>query len=263
MVTPRYSPRRISSSYSHGSAVDTFKQASVKPSPLSKAVITISSTESASLDSGINASAALAFSSDHLIHLIQHNVHRALSSNKSLLLAATLKLEASDSTSSIKQFPTQICGGLTVIRPLVNQLIPDSLYPTQLQMDCAHTDWINAFPFPKFRDNLIKRGVHFVPEEMFRDLFGDIFPEYITPMSIPSSYMANRRFHTEEFEDQDDYTAGRRCLISWGDPWVITNWEVTPGFLKSWGWTLKGCSDLIEASNRWRALRNEKPITCM
>lgn len=276
-VTPQHSLDQNSTSHSHGSAADTSKQASLTSSSLSNAATTISSTKSTSLNSGITASATLVFSSDHLIHLIQYNVLRALVYNKSLLLGTTLKLKVPDSTASIKQFPTNICAGLTVIRPLVNELIPDSLYPTQLQMNCAHTDLFNAFPFPKFRDNLIRKGVHFVPEEMFRDLFGDIFPEYITSKSgndecthslyeissITPSFVANGRIGTEEFEDQDDYTAGRRCLISWGDPWIIQNWEVTPGFVKRWGWALEGCNDLIQASNRWRALRNEKPIICM
>ncbi|KAH7378018.1 hypothetical protein BKA64DRAFT_247948 [Cadophora sp. MPI-SDFR-AT-0126] len=212
----------------------------------------------------------ITFSSDHLIHLIQHNVFRGLMSNKSLLHSATLRLGASKVTMPIKQFPTRICGGLTVVHPVVDQQIPNTLYPSPLQMNCAHTDWINMFPFPRFRDNLIKRGVDFVPERMSRDLFGDIFPENAT---LPLSDDAHKADGYEvslapggtdkgDFEEEDDYTAGRKCLIIWGDPSRIESWEVTPGFLRNWGWALEGCKDLIEASNRWRAVRHEKLITC-
>lgn len=260
---------------SHGRSAETPKQALVSFSPQSEPSITISSTNNISLDSEINEPATLTISSDHLIHLVQQNSYRALMSNKCLLLTTSLILEASNLTASIKQFATKVCGGLTVIRPLVDQHIPDSLYPTQLQMNCAHTGLINMFPFPKFRDNLIEKGVDFVPEEMCRDLFGDIFPDFVTPIldadefilnmrdvlsAVPSS-VENGGSGIEDFEDPDDYTAGRRCLITWGDPWRVESWEVTPGFLRKWGWSLEGCDDLIQSSNRWRALRNERPIT--
>jgi hypothetical protein len=139
-------------------------------------------------------------------------------------------------------------------------------------MNCVHTSWIDMFPFPKFRDNLIKKGVEFVPEEMRQDLFGDIFPDFVTPIpggnesallsTLPSIPAISGASNGRDFGNPDDYTAGRRGLITWGDPWKIESWEVTPCFLKSWGWALEGCDDLIEASNRWRALRNEELMTC-
>jgi hypothetical protein len=139
-------------------------------------------------------------------------------------------------------------------------------------MNRVHTSWIDMFPFPKFRDNLIKKGVEFVPEEMRQDLFGDIFPDFVTPIpggnesallsTLPPTPAISSASNDREFGNPDDYTAGRRCLITWGDPWKIESWEVTPGFLKSWGWALEGCDDLIQASNRWRALRNEELMTC-
>ncbi|KAH7419651.1 hypothetical protein BKA64DRAFT_651362 [Cadophora sp. MPI-SDFR-AT-0126] len=283
-LTVTRSRGRISVSLSHGTAVDTSQQSSPaslskskESSSMSEAVTIIRSNKSASLNPEINSSPTLTFSSDHLIHLIQHNVQRALMTNKSLLSSATVKLAASGSMEFIKQFPTKICGGLTITRPLANRPMPDSLYPTKLQMDCAHTEWINSFPFPRFRDNLITRGVHFVPEDLFCALFGDIYPDYTAPIlskngctshlldssSIPLLGAESWGINIEQTEDEDDYTAGREGLISWGDPWVVQNWEVTPGFLKSWGWALEGCDDLIQASNRWRASRNEKPITYM
>lgn len=33
--------------------------------------------------------------------------------------------------------------------------VPDSLYPTPLQLATPHHDWIDRFPFPRMRDNMI------------------------------------------------------------------------------------------------------------
>ena len=127
------------------------------------------------------------------------------------------------------------------------------------------------FPFSNFRDNRIKKGIEFVPEEMRQDLFGDIFPDFITdnPNSNESTLLStlppaleNSGASDRDFGNSDDYTAGRRGLITWGDPWKVESWEVTPAFGKIWGWALEGCDDLIQASNRWRELRNEEPMIC-
>jgi len=209
----------------------------------------------------VTSSSTLIFSSDHLIHLIQQNVFRALNSNKSLILSSGLIFEAPSGLMPIKQFNTKLCGGLTVMHALGDQHMPESLRPTPLQINCAHTGWINMFPFPKFRDNLIRKGVDFVPEEMCRDLFGDVFRDYITPLPDECGACSKGNTGTADFEAFDDYTAGRAGLINWGDPWLVESWEVTPDFIKRWGWSLEGCDDLIRATNRWRALRNEMLIT--
>lgn len=225
----------------------------------------ISSTLETNIDFGCTDPPIPIFSADHLIHLVQHNVFRALMANKSLILSASVVLEESSLPTPIEQFPTKLCGGLTVVHPLPGYPVPDTLYPTPLQMSCAHTGWINMFPFPRFRDNLIKKGIDFIPEEMCKDLFGDIFPnnnesahsENVPEFTLASSFTAEGA-DVIEFEDQGDFTAGRKCLITWDDPSRIESWEVTPGFVRKWGWALEGCQDLIEASNRWRESRNEK-----
>jgi hypothetical protein len=266
LATPDHLLDEEYSSQSHRGSTQILEQASIIFLPQSKAATRNVPTNNTSRDFEFSTT-TLTLSSDHLIHLIQYNVFRALMSNKSLLRSAATFLKAPHPAAFSNESATQLCGGLTVIRPLIDQNIPDSLYPTQVQMNCVHTSWIDMFPFPKFRDNLIKRGVDFVPEEMRRDLCGDIFPDYVTPipgdddcalLSAPLSTPANSGANNREFGDPDDYTAGRRGLIAWGEPWKIESWEVTPGFLRNWGWALEGCDDLIQASNRWRVQRNEE-----
>lgn len=49
--------------------------------------------------------------------------------------------------------------------------IPDSLQPTPLQLITIHPQWIDRFPFPRMRDNLIN-AISLVDEEEFmHDLF--------------------------------------------------------------------------------------------
>ncbi|KAF5874947.1 uncharacterized protein Bfra_003400 [Botrytis fragariae] len=276
ILTPNHSSVGSSASPSYGSSASIANQALISFWPQREASTATSLANNASLDTETNALATPTISSDHFIHLVQHNSYRGLMSNKDLIFASSLILKASPLTAPIKQFATKICGGLTVIHPLDGLPIPDSLYPTELQINCAHTGIINMFPFPKFRDNLIEKGVNFVPEEMCRDLFGDIFPDYVTPTpdahectlqmrdvlaALPS--LEENDSGTDDSEDQDDYTAGRKCMINWGDPWNVESWEVTPGFVKRWSWALEGCDDLIQASNKWRASRNERLITTM
>ena len=123
-------------------------------------------------------------------------------------------------------------------------------------MSIPHSSWLNIFLFPRFRDNLIVHESIFDVYELLYDLFGDLVsynapsPDKIAfdiPISSPS-------------EDEEDMHARRRGLIVWGEPWDSEAWEVTPSFIGKWAWLLKGCEDLIEVSNRWRAKRHEEPL---
>jgi hypothetical protein len=35
---------------------------------------------------------------------------------------------------------------------------------------------------------------------------------------------------------------------------------MSEGFAKKWGFVLKGCEEEINATNKWRALRDEEPL---
>lgn len=49
--------------------------------------------------------------------------------------------------------------------------IPESLQPTALQLTTLHQPWIDRFPFPKMRDNMISLNRIFSEEDFLRDLF--------------------------------------------------------------------------------------------
>ena len=49
-------------------------------------------------------------------------------------------------------------------------------------------------------------------------------------------------------------------MIAWSPPWDIGGWEVSEGFLKKWGWLLRGCGEVLEATNRWRTMRGDEDL---
>jgi hypothetical protein len=60
-------------------------------------------------------------------------------------------------------------------------------------------------------------------------------------------------------DDAHDADSFRRVMV-WRDPWSVTGWEMSAGFAKKWGFLLKGCGEMIEASNSWRRARGEEEL---
>lgn len=114
---------------------------------------------------------------------------------------------------------------------LSDSAIPDSLRPTELQLTKPHHPWLDFFPFPRMRDNLITAQDEFDDEELCHDLMA--------------------------FWDMKNTEA---AVLIWGSPWDPRNWEVTEAFVRKWGWVLDGCVDVQESSNRWRRMRGEKGL---
>jgi hypothetical protein len=52
----------------------------------------------------------------------------------------------------------------------------------------------------------------------------------------------------------------QRGVIAWSPPWDVSGWEVSEGFWRKWAWSFKGCGDALEATNKWRKERGEKPL---
>jgi hypothetical protein len=211
-------------------------------------------------------------SSDHLLHLIHQNVFRALMTNKSLLKAtASLRKVELDIILPMSQ---NFCDGVSVIHSKIDKALPQSLQPTIVQMNIAHSSWMNMFPFPKLRDNLIRYERDFDHADLCNDLFGELFTngtayDSLSPTTHSSpgtqfspSASTSETHVVDPWEELDDeVTTQRKGLIVWGEPWDTDSWELTPGFVRKWPWLLRDCEDLITCSNRWRAKRCEEPLT--
>lgn len=162
---------------------------------------------------------------DHLLMLIKVNVFRAFAQNLQLIGLSEPWMEY----DAISPFSTALPH-----KPPESDIIshiPTNLQPTRLQKSVPHHPWLDFFPLPKMRDNLIGAGDDWDDEQLCHDLMG--------------------------FWGDSTMDAG---LLVWGDPWNIQNWEVTEPFLKKWQWVVRGCPELMNATNSWRARRGEKLI---
>lgn len=166
---------------------------------------------------------------DHLITLVQFNVLRAAMTNLRLLSA--LHTVPPECSNALRIVPVPM-----FLSPTPEQPIPPSLYPTPLQRTVPHEKWINVLPHAVWRDNLIRAAGTFDSYDMRHDLLAGLW---------------------KGFSGSD---SERKGLIAWSTPWEISGWEVSEGFWKKWGWSLKGCEGVLEATNRWRALRGEEPM---
>lgn len=65
------------------------------------------------------------------------------------------------------------CGiQIPILSPPCTSKVPPSLRPTKLQMTVLHIPWIDRFPFPKMRDNVIRLSCEgFDEDELFSDIF--------------------------------------------------------------------------------------------
>jgi hypothetical protein len=162
-------------------------------------------------------------SDHHLLTLVQFNVQRATLANLALL-------------SLMDNIPLECRAGLSLpplsIKPPTT--IPPSLQPTILQQSTPHSYWISIVPFPPMRDNLILNSGKFDEDELCCDLVGGLY---------------------EGFNDVES-----RGMMIWGEPWSQDGWEASEGFTRKWGFLLKGCGDLIVATNRWRESRGEERL---
>ncbi|KAM5376889.1 hypothetical protein ACJZ2D_005233 [Fusarium nematophilum] len=179
-----------------------------------------------------------------LIHLISHNVCRGLMSNKSILRLLASYINA---VHDPPLHPELAAGcEVAVLRP-GHQTMPPCLVPTQLQMNSPHPTWMDIFPFPEFRNNLIRQQYSFNHKILLRDLVGDL----VHLMPPP-----------EQGALQEDPVNGEDApnssgLILWGEPHLKESWEATPRFLQKWAWATEGCEEIFSISNGWRATRGD------
>ncbi|OAA61510.1 hypothetical protein ISF_05589 [Cordyceps fumosorosea ARSEF 2679] len=209
---------------------------------------------------------------DHLLHLIHVNVLRGLLANKMALLACAQYLTrgVTSAASELQPTPAELvfpCRAAVVAAVAAAVGLPASLEPTPLQRTVVHAACIDLFPFPGVRDAMIARegrgGLDLAA--LVADLVGDLVdPAYFLDGSLPRPETTPPAMTGggSEGEGEDDYTANRNGLILWGEAHRPESWEVTPGFLRRWGWLVKDCrGGLVESSNRWRAARGEEPLS--
>lgn len=182
-----------------------------------------------------------------LIHLIIHNVAQGFMQNISLLrLMANFSNVAQDPPLN-----SDLAAGceVAIVRP-TRRIMPPCLLPTQLQIDFPHPMWMNMFPFPEIRDNLIRRQHSFNHKDFLKSLFGDL----IYVMSPTGQYQLGPLsvLSLPRHGQQDDSLPGndREGLILWGEAYLKENWEATPLFLTKWPWVAEGCHGLVDISNR-------------
>ncbi|KAH7182010.1 hypothetical protein DER46DRAFT_568590 [Fusarium sp. MPI-SDFR-AT-0072] len=187
---------------------------------------------------------AVAYAFMQLVHM-QHS----LKNHRPALLPSLIRLNAVNAVSSNAVHigiplqglccddvisPWNALGPSSADGTLVKSSCPESLRPTKLQIEIEHHPWVDLLPFPQLRDNMLKgytSGV-FDEDELCIDILG-----------LMSS------------QDLDD-----AYLIVWGEAHDGSSWEVSVGFLRKWGWLLKGCPELVESTNRWRQQRGEAKL---
>ncbi|KAJ1327032.1 DUF3425 domain-containing protein [Microdochium nivale] len=172
----------------------------------------------------------LPLSSDHLIPLLQYNTLRAMLTNMQLLRRLAGSAGGPGCTADLLRL---------LLPPSSTTMatgIPPSLVPTQLQLSIPHSEWLDAIPHPRWRDNLLLSLGAFDEGELRSDTVGGLF------QGLP---------HTE---------VRARGVIAWYPPWHVSGWELSEGFWRKWRWSFVGCEDALEATNRWRARRGEDPL---
>lgn len=159
---------------------------------------------------------------DHLLTLAKVNIQRAIIDN-TCSIGMTMEWMNHDDAVSI--FSMQVPG-------FSETHIPLSLRPTAVQRRIPHHPWLDFFPFPNLRDNLIAVQDDLDDEELCHDLMAF----------------------------WDTRNAGAMLLV-WGPSWEPWNWEMTEAFVKKWGFLLGGCEELLGSTNYWRMKRGERPLS--
>lgn len=165
----------------------------------------------------------------HLPLLVRFNVATALAANAALMGVTEEFLE----WEGVSPMRTQDqLSGLSFQSQFANW--PAALHPTRLQLSMEHHPWVDCFPWPQLRDNML------------------------TAFEDPDMCDEEELCH-----DICDYKDAEKdpMLLIWGSPQDPRSWEFSDGFLRKWAWLLSGCGDVITATNHWRAKRGEKLIT--
>ncbi|KAI1361954.1 hypothetical protein F5Y08DRAFT_287991 [Xylaria arbuscula] len=160
------------------------------------------------------------------------NVIMAIASNAIALSIPFAHLEQDESVSPFNLYGPSRPGcaepDLTAMK---------NLRPTPLQRSVVHHPWVDLFPIPAIRDNII-RG--------------------LCDASIDEDELCGALFNADD--DGDDAVSP---MMLWADPSDAASWEFSTGFLRKWGRLLDGCPEVVEATNTWRRRRGKMEIRFM
>jgi Domain of unknown function (DUF3425) len=153
--------------------------------------------------------------------MTQFNLYRAVWINLAIVTPAVVKSMGGDYLEGMSIFP-----------PTLPTEIPSSLTPTALQHEVRHLAYIDSAPLASLRDNLIKLSGTYDEDELCLNMFGGLF--------------------------ESGSGAENNGVMVWADPWDVAGWEMSEGFVRKWGFLLKGCPEMFEATNNWRRMRRER-----
>jgi hypothetical protein len=163
-------------------------------------------------------------SADNLIVLVQYNFYRACTSNINTL--------------DIQKYFLRLCADI-ISQP--NSNLPPNLQPTFLQQTIKHSSWIDCLPYPKVRDNCIRHQRKFDCDDLFLEVFGELYTSTALPVQ----------------EEDDGFAGERGGIIAWGEPWDLNSWEITPKQWKKFGFLYDGCEEVIISTNKRRTERGD------
>ncbi|KAF4455277.1 hypothetical protein FALBO_15666 [Fusarium albosuccineum] len=201
-----------------------------------------------------------------LLHVISFNVSRAVLTNYFIISSIPLSTSRFCSVSRVFVLPSAdeilLCSALG--NPL-NVTPPPALMPTPTQEQVPHPGWIDLFPSPQLRDNLILalQTFHIDVEAFMLDLVGEAFDSLCSGGEDEEEAESSgtiQPVNEATTSNLGDSYIGEPGLVSWSDPWDITGWEVTEPFTRKWGFLLQGCRDVVAAANVWRDIRGEDPL---
>jgi hypothetical protein len=223
-------------------------------------VVTVNSNSQMVLKT-LSGSTVFPLSPDNLLDLIQFNALRGLIANKqSLNEIASYFVPTDQPDARLAPYvdPGRYPGRAIFLSS--GKPLPRSLCPTFLQSSVTHAIWINAMPFPRMRDNLIRWEPYFDHAEFCTDTTGKLFDvrNFYRPSTSERPQLEACKWKIMVQEEKSSTTSNG--LVLWGEPFEQESWEITPGFIRKWGWCLEGCMELIASSSRRREMRGEQPI---
>jgi hypothetical protein len=167
-------------------------------------------------------------SDQKLLTLLHFNLVRALTQNVFIL-----SLNPDEMNSDLESPFTSTESKLKI------EALPEMLRPTELQKTVPHHPELDVFPFPRWRDNMLRRGWTHPRNDYCMDLL----------------------YGVESDETSSDGGLNARTgLIAWGEPWLQGSWEVEESFARKYRDFFDGCEELLENTNHWRASRGEGPL---